>query len=67
MSVVEKQDELTVKPLTGAGGCAVWGIDITKLDDAGYSQVNDLMLQYGAIALHGQAHATLPTWLDPAS
>ena len=59
MSVVEKQDELTVRPLTGAGGGAVWGIDITKLDDAGYSQVNDLILQYGAIALHGQAHATV--------
>jgi taurine dioxygenase len=59
MSIVEKQDQLTVRPLTGAGGAAVWGLDITKLDEAGYTQVNDLMLEYGAIALHGQAHATV--------
>ena len=59
MSIVEQQQQLTVKPLTGAGGAAVWGMDITTLDDAGYEQVNDLMLQYGAIALHGQAHASL--------
>ena len=59
MSTATQQVQLTIKPLTGAGGAAVWGMDITTLDDAGYRQVNDLMLQYGAIALHGQAHATV--------
>ena len=59
MSNATQQHQLTIKPLTGAGGAAVWGMDIATLDDAGYRQVNDLMLQYGAIALHGQAHATV--------
>ncbi len=59
MSAAENQDKVIVKPLTGAGGAQVWGLDITAMDDAGYQQVNDLMLQYGAIALHGQAHVTV--------
>lgn len=54
-----QQDQITIKPLTGAGGAAVRGMDITTLNEAGYKQINDLMLQYGAIALHGQAHATV--------
>ena len=59
MNMAVKHDPVTVKPLTGAGGAAIWGLDITTLDDAGHRRVNDLMLQYGAIALHGQAHASV--------
>ena len=59
MSAAENQDQVIIKPLTGAGGAAVWGLDITKMDDAGYGQVNDLMLQYGALAIHGQADASV--------
>ena len=59
MSTAENQDQVIIKPLTGAGGAAVWGLDITKMDDAGYGQVNDLMLQYGALAIHGQADASV--------
>ncbi len=59
MSIAEQHDQITVKPLTGAGGAAVWGFDINKMDDSDYEQINDLMLQYGAIALHGQAHVTV--------
>lgn len=59
MNIGQQHDQITVKPLTGAGGAAVWGLDITRLDEPGYQSVNDLMLQYGAIAIHGQAHATV--------
>jgi len=59
MSATQQTDELTVRPLTGAGGAAVWGIDIANPDATGIEHINDLILQYGAIALHGQAHATV--------
>ena len=59
MSAVKNLDQLTIKPLTGAGGAEVWGLDITKMDDSDHRKVNDLMLEYGAIALHGQAHASV--------
>ena len=47
---------LDVRPLSGALGAEVRGIDVAALDDDGFAAVRDLLLRYGAIALHGQAH-----------
>ncbi len=49
---------LDVRPLSGALGAEVRGVDIADLDDDGLAQVHSLLLQYSAIALHGQAHVT---------
>ena len=49
---------LDVRPLSGALGAEVRGIDVAALDDDGFAAVHDLLLRYGAIALHGQAHLT---------
>lgn len=59
MSTTQTRDEVMVQPLTGAGGAAIRGIDIADIDDDGCRRVNGLILEYGAIALHGQAHVTV--------
>ena len=58
MSVVAKDSTLDVRPLSGAVGAEVWGVDIASLDEAGYAKVHELLLRHSAIALHGQQHAT---------
>lgn len=49
---------LDVRPLSGALGAEVRGIDVADLDDEGFAAVHELLLAYGAIALHGQSHLT---------
>ena len=48
--------DLDVRPLSGAMGAEVRGIDVASLDDGGFATVHALLMQYSAIALHGQAH-----------
>ena len=49
---------LDVRPLTGALGAEVRGIDVASLDDDGFATVHALLMRYSAIALHGQEHLT---------
>ena len=49
---------LEVRPLSGAMGAEIRGIDIANLDDEGLEVVRSLLLQYCAIALHGNEHLT---------
>ena len=45
--------EIEVRPLSGAMGAEIRGIDVATLDDDGFEIVRSLLLEYGAIALHG--------------
>ena len=56
MSAIAQEMQLQIKPVTGALGAEVWGIDIANLDDSGVDRVNELILEYGALSLHGQEH-----------
>ncbi len=47
---------LEVRPLSGAMGAEIRGVDIAKLDDEGFRTVHSLLMEYSAIALHGNAH-----------
>lgn len=58
MSANTQEMQLQIKPVTAALGAEVWGIDITKLDDNGLGTVNELILEYGALSLHGQGHVS---------
>ena len=49
---------LDVRPLSGALGAEVRGVDVADLDAEGFAAVHSLLMQYGAIALHGQEHLT---------
>ncbi len=49
---------LDVRPLTGALGAEVYGVDIASLDDEGFAAVHALLLEYSALALHGQGHVS---------
>ena len=49
---------LDVRPLSGALGAEVRGVDVAALDDDGFAAVHALLMQYSAIALHGQEHLT---------
>jgi len=43
-----------VRPLSGALGAEVRGVDVASLDADGFAAVHALLMRYGAIALHGQ-------------
>ena len=49
---------LDVRPLSGALGAEVHGVDVSALDDAGFAAVHALLMQYSVIALHGQERLT---------
>ena len=54
---IARQD-LDIRPLSGAMGAEVRGVDIATLDDEGFQVVRSLLLEYCAIALHGNEHLT---------
>ena len=60
MSAVAQAANLDVRPLTGALGAEVRGLDVETLDDEGFAKVHELLLEYSALALHGQGHLTVP-------
>ena len=60
MSTVAQAANLDVRPLTGALGAEVRGLDVETLDEEGFATVHALLLQYSALALHGQGHLTVP-------
>ena len=59
MRTVEQEATLDIRPLTGALGAEVRGLDVASLDEDGFADVHALLLQYGALAIHGQGHLTL--------
>ena len=64
MSAVVHAAALDVRPLTGALGAEVRGLDAAALDEESFAAVHALLLQYSAIALHGQGHLTVPGLRD---
>lgn len=54
-TIVEDLD-IEVRPLSGAMGAEIRGIDLANLDDEGFEVVRSLLLEYCAIALHGNEH-----------
>ncbi len=58
LSEIVEELELDIRPLSGAMGAEIRGIDIAALDDDGFAVVRSLLLEYCAIALHGNEHLT---------
>lgn len=50
--------DFDVKPISGALGAEVRGLDIAELDDTGFETVHSLLMQYSVLAIHGQAHVS---------
>jgi taurine dioxygenase len=59
MNTVRHDTSLDVRPLTGALGAEVRGLDVASLDKNGFTSVHALLMEYGAVALRGQAHLTI--------
>ena len=59
MRTMKQEATLDIRPLTGALGAEVRGLDVASLDENGFAAVHALLLEYGALAIHGQAHLTL--------
>lgn len=59
MTAVAQYADLDVRALSGALGAEVRGIDVTSLDENGFTTVHTLLLEYGVLALHGHAHLTV--------
>ena len=59
METVTPAATFDIRPLTGALGAEVCGLDVASLNDNGFAAVHGLLLEYGALAIHGQAHLTL--------
>lgn len=55
---IQSNLDLDIRPLSGALGAEVRGLDITNLDDQGFDAVHALLMEYCAIAIHGQSHAS---------
>ncbi len=58
MNVAVQENDLDVRRLSGALGAEVRGFDVARLDNEGFSRLHDLLLEHGALAVHGQAHVT---------
>ena len=56
ISDIERSLEFDVKPLSGALGAEVRGVDLTTLDDDGFEAIHQLFLKYSVLAVHGQTH-----------
>ena len=48
--------DLDIRPLTGALGAEVRGLDLKAIDDDGFETVHSLLMQYSVLAIHDQAH-----------
>lgn len=53
---VQSELDIDVRPMTGALGAEIRGLDLNELDDAAFDQLHQLLLQYSVLAVHGQAH-----------
>lgn len=51
-----KEDELDIRPLSGALGAEVRGIDLKQLDESDFETIHSLLMQYSVLAIHDQAH-----------
>ena len=60
MTDTAQHPDLDIRALSGALGAEVRGIDLTSLDAADFANLHALLMEYGALALHGQAHLTVP-------
>lgn len=45
---------VVVRPLTGALGCEIFGVDLARLDDATFDVIHEAFLNYSAVMFHDQ-------------
>lgn len=45
---------IDIRPLTGALGCEIFGLDLARLSDQQFRQVHQAFLDYSAVMFHGQ-------------
>jgi taurine dioxygenase len=51
-------DDLTVRPVSGALGAELHGVDLTRLDDGLFERIHELLMQYLVLFIPGQTHLT---------
>lgn len=49
---------IEIRPISGALGAEIRGLDLNDLSDGDFDQLHELLLQYSVLAIHGQAHLT---------
>lgn len=49
-----EQSAIEVRPLTGALGCEIFGVDVTNIDDATFELIHDAFLEYQVVMFHDQ-------------
>jgi taurine dioxygenase len=52
--VSSQADAIEVRPLTGAVGCEIFGVDIANIDDAAFAQIHQAFLDYSVVLFHDQ-------------
>jgi taurine dioxygenase len=50
-----EHSSIEVRPLTGALGCEIFGVDLANLDDATFGLIHDAFLEYQVVMFHDQA------------
>ena len=50
----ENTGDIAVRPLTGALGCEIYGVDLANLDDESFSVIHKAFLEYSAVMFHEQ-------------
>lgn len=46
--------QIEIRPLTGALGCEIYGVDLAHLDDASFAEIHRAFLDYSAVMFHDQ-------------
>lgn len=50
----KKPAEIEIRPLTGALGCEIFGVEVGNIDDEAFAQIHQAFLDYSAVMFHDQ-------------